>query len=60
MKRSAYAIGLLVAVATVALILANIGDGSSGEQANQVACTYYGANCIPPGIFSGMSIRLFP
>jgi hypothetical protein len=60
MKRLGYAIGLMGAVAIAALILARIGEGSTNEQTNQVACTYYGGSCISPGIFSGTSIRLFP
>jgi len=61
MKRSTYAIGLLLcAVAMAILILIDIGEGSSNEQANQVACTYDGGGCIVPGMFSGAWFRLFP
>lgn len=60
MKQLTYAFGLLCAIAVTAVILLRIGDASSSEQINQVACTYYGGSCISPVIFSGTSIRLFP
>lgn len=61
MKRSTYAIGLLLcAIAMAVLIPVCVSEGPASEQANPVACTYYGGSCITPSTFSGVSFRLFP
>ena len=60
MKRIACAVAVLGVMAVAVLMFAWAGRGSSSQAVTEVSCVYYGGSCISPGIYSGMSFRLFP
>lgn len=60
MKGIAHVFGVLGVIAIAVLVLAWVERGSSDEPQTEVACVYYGGTCVPPGAFSGISVRLTP
>ena len=60
MKGIARVFGALGVIAIAVLVFAWVERGPSDEARIEVACVYYGGTCVPPGAFSGISIRLTP
>jgi hypothetical protein len=60
MNRITCAVAVLGVLAVAVLMLAWHERESFSQTATEVSCAYYSGNCLRPGIFSGMSFRLFP
>lgn len=60
MKRLARAIGVFGAISAVVLTLAWTGYAASNEEEQEPPCLRYTGRCLPPGMFSGEYVHLFP
>ena len=60
MRRVVFAIGLMTALAIAVFISTRNVDEFPDKRPIHVSCASYDGICVPPGVPSGMSIRLFP